>query len=226
MDYFLPQHVYFCTPDDKFVFLDLRKDEYTMLEAEQAGAFASLLQGDGNVSEKRGSMAILRDLAAAGLLTIDKASGKPVAPSCIEWPTAQLQLPSSSGGTAVHIVDLWRFLVACTIARVSLRFQNIEAVVRRVAERKQARDSRVDRESVERLVGVFTKLRSIFPVNYLCLYDSLALIEFLACYGVFPAWVFAVRLAPWGAHCWVQDGIFALNEDIETTESYIPIMAV
>jgi hypothetical protein len=69
-------------------------------------------------------------------------------------------------------------------------------------------------------------LRAFFPVKFLCLFDSLALIEFLSCYGLFPAWTFAVRIEPWAAHCWVQQGDYLFNEEIEEAEDYMPIMSV
>jgi hypothetical protein len=38
--------------------------------------------------------------------------------------------------------------------------------------------------------------------------------------------MFAVRLEPWNAHCWVQHGQFIFNEDVETAAGFTPIMTV
>jgi hypothetical protein len=106
--------------------------------------------------------------------------------------------------------------------------QRLQTIVGRVERRKNAPMQRVIRGDAEvhLLVAVFRKLRRLFPANYLCLYDSLVLVEFLARYDIFPAWVFGVRLEPWAAHCWVQQGTVVFNEGIEEADDYVPIMVI
>jgi len=72
----------------------------------------------------------------------------------------------------------------------------------------------------------FNEFRAAFPRNYLCLYDSLALMLYLAYFSVFPNWVFGVRSNPFMAHCWVQYGRTVLNGTDEEARSYTPIMIV
>jgi hypothetical protein len=81
-------------------------------------------------------------------------------------------------------------------------------------------------EEARKLVGIFDRLRSLYPADYLCLFDSLALLEFLSRYKLFPSWVFAIRPAPWGAHCWVQDACTIFNDDPYNVLEYLPIMQV
>jgi hypothetical protein len=76
------------------------------------------------------------------------------------------------------------------------------------------------------LVRSFQVLRPIFPRRYLCLFDSLALVNFLAGYGIHPDWIFAVREDPFTAHCWVQQGGVVLNDEVEHISLYTPIMDV
>src|SRR5262249_17408922 len=57
-----------------------------------------------------------------------------------------------------------------------------------------------------------------------CLFDSLALIELLAGYGVFPHWVFGVQLRPFVAHTWVQQGRYVLNGTPEHVAAFEPIL--
>ena len=59
-----------------------------------------------------------------------------------------------------------------------------------------------------------------------CLFDSLALIELLAGYGVFPHWVFGVQLRPFVAHTWVQQGRYVLNGTPEHVSAFEPILVV
>ncbi|MEO1020428.1 MAG: lasso peptide biosynthesis B2 protein, partial [Pseudomonadota bacterium] len=64
------------------------------------------------------------------------------------------------------------------------------------------------------------------PRPYLCLFDSLALLYFLARYEVFPQWVFAVQLKPFRAHCWVQSNSLVVNDVVANVRHYTPIMSI
>jgi hypothetical protein len=79
---------------------------------------------------------------------------------------------------------------------------------------------------VGKYTAAFHALRQYYPREYLCLFDSLALVEFLARYDVFPHWVFAVKMEPFGAHCWVQDGSVVLNDTVEYVREFTPIMVI
>lgn len=76
------------------------------------------------------------------------------------------------------------------------------------------------------LLAVFDRLRLFYPRPYLCLFDSLALIHFLARFDLYPDWVFAVRADPFEAHCWVQADAVVLNDTVERVASLHPIMVI
>ena len=44
--------------------------------------------------------------------------------------------------------------------------------------------------------------------------------------GFDALWVFGVRTWPFSAHCWLQVGLTALDDDLERLAAYTPIMAV
>jgi hypothetical protein len=69
-------------------------------------------------------------------------------------------------------------------------------------------------------------LRPLYPRDYLCLFDSLALIEFLAQHGLYPTWVFGVTSDPFMAHCWVQEGDTLLNDTVAHVGQFVPLMTV
>jgi len=83
-----------------------------------------------------------------------------------------------------------------------------------------------DAARISRLIAIFKLLRPLFPRPYLCLFDSLALFEFLAGYDCFPHLVFGVVADPFEAHCWLQAGTAVLNDDLERTGRYRPILRV
>jgi hypothetical protein len=89
-----------------------------------------------------------------------------------------------------------------------------------------ARAGPADFERARSLVSVFDRLRWYYPRSYLCLFDSLALIHFMARFGVFPDWVFGVVADPFEAHCWVQAGSVVLNDTVERVSAFTPIMSI
>jgi hypothetical protein len=225
-EYFLPAHVHCCRRGDAFVFLDLKQDDYMLVAGPAADALRALTDCNSDRSTTRPDGA-LRELEQGSLLTKDRATGRTFATTDIELAVEPL-LDFDSSPPAVRIVDLWNFTAACITAAARLRWRPLQHTVAAVAKRKAVRGTldHMELEKARHLTAIFNRLRSLFPANYLCLFDSLALIEFLARYEIFPTWVFGVRLEPWAAHCWIQQGQFAFNEGVEEAASYTPIMAI
>jgi hypothetical protein len=226
-EYFLPRHVHFCCRGDDFVFLDLRQDDYTLVNGDAAAALRFL---DGHSSESRSEVDdALKELLEGGLLITDPAAGKSIRATRTILAMESLvddEAPPRSRLSALHVC---RFFAACVTAAARLRWGRLEEAVRTVEQRRQQHCASPNSFNVTRareLMAVFQELRSVFPRDYLCLYDSLALLEFLARYRIFPTWVFGIKLEPWAAHCWVQEGQFVFNEDVEEAAGYTPIMVV
>lgn len=226
-DFFLPPHVHFCFRGDAAVFLDVKQDDYTLMAAPLSAALRALAANEGRAASCDSGEA-LKDLLDGGLLTRDRSAGRTVAPTRIA-PAGKLLLPTETMPTArMSARHAWRFLVASIRADAELRWCRLERTITRVQRRKarQSSTQRFDLERARDLVAIFARLRSFFPRNYLCLYDSLALVEFLARHGIFPNWVFGVQLEPWGAHCWVQEAELLFNEEVEVAAGYTPVMAI
>ena len=173
-------------------------------------------------------MTELKTLADGGLLTNDRRAGRAVTPT-VDAPASEPLLDYEALPTVrVSPGHVCNFFAASTIAAAQLRWNKLERTIARVQRRKAGRASSmsVDLDRARELVAIFERLRSWFPRGYLCLYDSLALIEFLARYGMFPSWMFGVRLEPWSAHCWVQEAGFAFNENVEEAAGYTPVMVI
>ncbi|WP_129776900.1 lasso peptide biosynthesis B2 protein [Peristeroidobacter soli] len=228
-EYLLPAHVHFCRRGDAFVFLDLKQDDYTLINGEAATALrAQLSTQAADSTARRTSASPLDELLKGGLLTTNSSAGRRLAITQTELATEQLLEPGAVSGVRVTFTDFRRFFTACTLAAVRLKWGRLENTIAAVARRK-ARHSpgaRLDVARARELTAIFYKLRTYFPFNYLCLFDSLALVEFLARYRIFPTWVFGVKLEPWVAHCWIQQGTFAFNEGVEEAAGYTPIMVV
>lgn len=224
-EYLLPAHVHCCRLDAAFVFLDLKLDEYTLIPGETAAALSVLASQPEQLTEAHARS--LQELVTAGLLTTRSSDGRRFTATPGNFATESMLDSEWTEELNVSAAHVWNFIAACTTAAIRLKARPIESTVAGVAWRKARHGtSRLDMERARRLTTIFRKLRALFPVNYLCLFDSLALIEFLARYDLFPTWVFGVRLAPWAAHCWVQHGEVAFNEDIEQAAHYTQIMAI
>lgn len=222
-EYLLRSHVHCCRRGDAFVFLDLKQDNYMLVAGASANALRAL--ADANHTAQLDDP--LRELEQGGLLTKDRNGGRPFATTEVDLAVEPL-LDIDTTPPSIRIIDWWNFFVACTTAVIRLRWQPLEKTVASVARRKALHGphDHLELERARHLTAVFNRLRRLFPTNYLCLFDSLALIEFLARYRLFPTWVFGVRLEPWAAHCWIQQGQFTFNEGVEEAASYTPIMAI
>ncbi len=77
---------------------------------------------------------------------------------------------------------------------------------------------------IEARAAEFQAARCLFPAPPNCLPDSLALLDYLYNQGVVADLVIGVRMAPYGAHCWVQTREALLNEAVDYAASFTPIL--
>lgn len=225
--YLLPTHVHLCRRGDEFVFLDLRQDDYTLVNGPAAAALRASLFDERDPASITSPATALQQLLDGGLLTRSAAAGKPLAVTDVEIATEALLDVESVPQARVTFVTFCTFFAACLRAYARLRWGRLEHTIGAVSRRKARHAAeRLDVARARELTATFYKLRALFPFNYLCLFDSLALLEFLARYRIHPTWVFGVKLAPWGAHCWIQHDSFVFNEGVEEAARYTPIMAI
>ena len=227
-EYFLPPHVHFCSRGDDFVFLDLQQDDYILVNGKAAAALHTLSLAAGAGETKPEFADALRELLQGGLLTTDRSKGKDLHATTATLAMEPLLDPENAPRIRLSPLHIYRFIAASTTAAIRMHRIQLDKTVRAVKLRKAHHTSRqgFDMDRARDLTAIFQTLRALFPRNYLCLYDSLALLEFLARYRVFPTWVFGVRLEPWAAHCWVQEGQFVFNEGVEEAAAYTPIMTI
>ncbi len=234
---FLRPHVFLSLEDRYAVILDARRDRYLCVLRRHFDALAPWLSG---WPAGRGTSPPLRpppqegvaELAAQfvsrGILTDDPAGARPVCPVSVPVPKAR-----ASGGERPRpcavLAKAAGFFQACRRADHALRHASFDTVLHAVAARRRAGAGRVASICMERaaaLAEVFDTLRPLYPRPYLCTFDSLALLEFLAPHGLYPHWIFGVRAEPFQAHCWLQCGETLLNDRVERVSRLGPIMVV
>jgi hypothetical protein len=218
--------------------LDVNRDSYQCVGRRQFEALGPLLEGwkepadtsaDGTGPLPRVASELANALLNQGILSENSADTKDALPTCFVHPVQAIDsdYPKGSfGSTWRHAVA---FFASCMRASRELSAQPLRVTLEATRARKTRRSTRPDAPDFDRvrsLVLVFNRLRWFYPRPYLCLFDSLALLHFLAKFDLFPEWVFAVSADPFEAHCSVQLGSVVLNDTVERVSGLTPIMYV
>lgn len=241
---YLPAHVFACYTGTggELVLLDVRRDEYMGLSATQARALATHVANwptppgaadAAPLPAERLERLVERLRAKCILSPVPEEEWEP-SPAL---PTAQSKLVCEFPGTRPHVRlgDAGHLLLASLRAARSLRLRSLESTLRHVRDRKREQlRTRAARglsanhaDELAQWVAAFVHLRPLlFGARDHCLFDSLALVEYLALRGAYPMWVFGVRVSPFGAHSWVQDGAVVYNDTPEHVASYTPILSI
>ena len=230
--YSLADHVFVCVNDEHVVLLDLKQDRYWALEADRTAPLAAVVPGWPIATPVPGESAEAEEVAEAlvdqGILA-PAAAGKDATPVNVTRPGRELLSAHEYEPAPIRFGTVIKFVAASLVAKVSLRLAPFERVVRRFGERKRSGSERtrpLDVDQTRRLVEAFFRLRVFaFSSRDECLFDSLALLGFLARHGVYADWVFGVQARPFAAHCWVQKDEIVFNDTVEHVSGFTPIMA-
>jgi hypothetical protein len=242
---FLQSHVFICEGKRHWVILDVNRDKYLCVDRSQFEALGPSLQGweastrltepastgeSGRAAvSAEAAAALANSLLASGILSDHATHAKAARPTAHPLPTEAIDPDSPPGPRRSSAAHAASFFISSARASRELRRQRFQLIIEAVRARKHRHASRVGRPDFERtrsLVAVFERLRLFYPRSYLCLFDSLALIHFLARFHVYPDWVFGVNEDPFEAHCWVQAGNVVLNDTVARVSAFIPIMQV
>jgi len=231
----LNRNVYVCQTEDGAVFMDLGTENYVGIGREEACTLSTRIRDwpafdDHPASCEVDANTVVESLRRRGLLTNSHSSGKSP-----EFLTIQVTDAIPFRGTIanppnVSLRDVLNFLYACTQAALALKLRPLSRTVAAVRARNGGKSpdrSSADIARVFDLVRVFRRLTPfVFTAMGACLFDSLALIEFLARYDVHATWVLGLRTRPFGAHSWAQYGNLLLNDQLERVEEFTPILEV
>lgn len=238
--YWLAPHLYVCPTHDGVVLLDLRHDNYLGLGIVETCALAQIVPGwpvhpDAAMGSLMPSVTQSIDVAercvAEGVLVREASKGKPATPVLLtNAPTLTELGRDEEHRRPITMSDVLNFACAWTSAAYALRFSEIERTVKSVEERRRHHSraqAHFDSQRAAELTSVFHRIKPyVFTAENRCLLHALALVNFLACYEVFPMWVMGVKLRPFTAHSWVQYDRFTLDSTPEEVCSYTPILAV
>jgi hypothetical protein len=248
--YALARHVFVCMQGEHVVFLDVRNDRYFALEASRTAGLGEFVRGwpvpaSASYVQQRTSSAaeaateqldrealpaVIALLLEKGILTPAVDIGKDAVATQAQPISGDLTADALDEPPRVGALAFLRFVRAAIVATLLLRFRPLEYVVERAKLRSQGRHRQqhsLDIARLHQVVAAFATLRPFFfTAKDACLFDAVALSEFLAGYGVFPQWVFGVQARPFAAHCWLQNDGVVLNDTAEHVRRYTPIMVV
>jgi hypothetical protein len=237
--YFIRRDVFLCRWDLHWIALDVARDKYLCIPKSVFESVAPWLRGcheltntieDNPMQMSPEIEGFASEMMKHGILTMD--------PTCANY-NAVMKVPKATRAVGSPLVQSragWlgrfapSFMVAAYTADFALRYRDFMNVVKaaRIAKSRVAYTAHLhsDSRQLGELVSQFNRLRPIYPRNYLCLFDSLALIRFLARHHMHSDWVFGVSADPFYAHCWVQQGDLLLNDIPERISRYRPIMVI
>jgi Transglutaminase-like superfamily len=235
--YFLSKDCFVCKMGCYWIILCATRDRYLCVAHAELASIGDQLHGWKNqsivmptlLSAEAGANPLIESLISNGIITRDSTMGKSFAEPQYPVPERQLEPSEPIRQGRVSLLRIARFFLACATADWQLRTNALSRSLARV-ERRRLRvgpSPGVDDAALAlRLVGAFKSLRPLYPRPYLCLFDSLALLEFLAGYHFFPRVVFGVVADPFQAHCWLQEGATVFNDDLERVGRYRPILSI
>jgi|AutmiccommunBRH5_1029478.scaffolds.fasta_scaffold36908_1 hypothetical protein len=210
----LPSWVSSCEIDGYTIFLDIKQNRYTALKSDFGRA---LLTGDYARLPQR----VLDQIASLGWQREDKHNFARVQ---IEMPTIELS-STAPNPTTVNVLVASAFI--CQImTRCRLGTRRFEHVLRSVSGANDRASMRHKRASIEEVVHATDVMERLTLGPNACLIKSLTLHRLLSRHGHASTLVFAVRLNPFGAHCWLQRDNVVLNDTIERVGMFTPLLAV
>lgn len=233
--YHLPPHVFACLTGQQCVFLDLKRDQYFSVPRrlmEELTPWIRNCRLSSVVPRPEAPPSGAATILASELLAADVLREGPMTPRDMENAACpvkrDLESMTVADRDAKHRDHIWRITLSLLYADCALRTFPIWRIIDAVSKRKQFRPTigPVDCNKAAYLTEIFLRYRSLFPRNYLCLFDSLALIRFLSQFDLYPDWVFGVQVEPFCAHCWVQVDSIVLNDYLDNVCDYTPIMTV
>jgi Transglutaminase-like superfamily len=235
--YFLSKDCHVCSAQGYWIILNVSRDKYLCVMHADLTLIGSRIYGwqHGNGDPENCQQvdaecdALIRSLVAGGVLTGNSDEGK-----------AFVESENAASETAMTFLEpivpatprlLWmaHFFLACAKTDWCLRKGKLALALAKIKRRRLRATpctGFLEYSSSVQLITAFKNLRPLYPRPYLCLFDSLALLEFLARYHSYPRIVFGVVSDPFQAHCWLQEGNMLLNDDLERVGRYKPIMSV
>jgi hypothetical protein len=231
--YFLAKDCFVCKIQEYWIILSVDRDKYLCVSHSDLSAVGRRLCGwaDRCISTEDcapwnlESDRLIESLAVNGIVTSNPNDGKPFLESACPACERATTLPPTDMPSTRNLFGIAWFSLACARVDWQLRRGKLSRTLDRIERRRRGIQPNTEIDALP-LIAAFKKLRPFYPRQYLCLFDSLALLEYLARYRIFPLLVFGVVADPFQAHCWLQHGNAVLNDEFARVSKYKPILSL
>ena len=230
--YSICKHAYTCVAGRHLIFLDIERDKYLCLDLETTAILLPCLRGRSFLFREslpcecatRASISrILAELEQRNLIASAPCDQATASVEPIALPTRSIS--GATGNKARRTAaGACAFILAITRSALLFRWRTLAKTVAHVTQRRESAVVRRADVGHETLVQRFVSYRSRFGKTDACLFNSLALLDYLALHGLHPKLVFGVRMPPFQAHCWVQHEDTVLGDTLERVSQFTPIM--
>jgi hypothetical protein len=231
-------HVECCLADNHVLLLDLRRGRYLGLSDEAVRKLGKSvdrlphLPDDGPTAalaaatDAEAADDILREMLLDGVIVTQTLQRPDPANSDLSPPKRPLVHGYESVDAVVKPLHCARFALACARAFVLLRWFSLETLSKRLVRKSRRIPlTSPDDPRLRMLIGVFQRLRPFLYTSHdACLFNSLAIHEFLAMHGLRAQFVIGVAAKPFKAHCWLQIGGTVVNDGPDHVWQYTPIL--
>lgn len=223
--------IHVCHAGNAWIFLDVPRDRYTCLTGRPAEVFSELVECPDTQSLSPAASALARKLTECGLLAEGSAAVRPAKAPQMEAPRQSLSPENETSAAAIRPSEWAAFLfefARCAHLQDPKR-RKLSRIIREaeLCKQKVARASLAGSHSAEALTRSFHRIAPWFFTSHdACFFSSYLLLRFLARFGIAADWIFAVRLSPFRAHCWVAHAGTLLNEELHVAAGYQPVLVV
>jgi hypothetical protein len=211
--------VSFCEVGDRLIFLDIRADRYFGLGASAEVAFRRAMA---ELPVDKDDPPAAR-LLESGIL-VDRA---PFAPRACPAPAAASESLLDLDQPRVAIHSLLGACCGLARARFALRWTGLASALDRIRARRGRQPAVTGAsECLAEVAAAFDLSARLMRSHDQCLARSIAIMRRLASLGAAAELVIGVRLRPFAAHCWVQQGPRLVSDRVDQVRSYTPILVL
>jgi hypothetical protein len=237
--YWLANLVFVARTRHGAVILDLNRNRYLGVGPAETQALERLVEDwparSANVLKPSHRFIVEKELidslSSRGIIRLGTRKTSSIPPLSVRLDGELVAIGDEIDAAAsVQIGHVVFFLYALIANFLALRFLSISSLIQNVHARRAAgiRDSYdFDWRRASEFVSIFRRIRPYaFIAGGHCLLHALTLVRFLAHYDQYPQLVFGVKVDPWSAHSWVQQGNFLLDTNPEKVCGFTPILAI
>lgn len=216
MGFTLRPDLYGCVANGRTVLLDLAADRYFALQAPTDTALQQAFAGTASEDTLNG-------LAARRLIVETNADTRPRA---TRYTAPRIDLSSLKCSGPAIIPPIIPVLTQMT-TKHDLAVQPLHKVISEIETAKRHHDlAGVGFKKAAHMIARYNASRRFISAQDECLRWSIAMVRYLRRSRYFPDLVLGVRMMPFAAHAWVQDGGTVLNDTVEYVSAYTPILVV